>query len=518
MRSRTSLVLSATPLSVPKRSMLFPQARRLGILSAALLCLATPVRAQDDKLAGLLLDLLSESGRNSTSPNPNPPANNPNATIPHAMHFIPGLSLQLTPRELNKAIGLGLTTFPLPSSAGGFAYTTDPATGEIRLATTTFGPVYAERAFTIGKKRFDFGVAFQPTSFDSFETAELSDGSMQFILEHNNCCPANNSAPTLPTSAEPDPFDPAFERDLLRSQISVDIEAHTTVFFANYGVTERFDVGAAIPIVSVDMAGRVTSTILRTATAAQPGIHTFAAGQDSFTVAERRSATGLGDVLLRAKYNFVRSGGNALAAAIDFRLPTGDEDDLLGTGATQTRLQLLASGEYALFAPHVSFGYTFSNGEVSDLTADVANTVGSDVPGRFDVPPPNFDPSVPDEVNYTFGFSAAAHPRVTLGFDFIGRTIRDVYRFDIRDRTLENRGPGVDGQDQLASFTSTDELIVRGDPDVGTRQNLNLLLGVVGGKVNIGRGVLLNGGVLFPLSNSGLQPNVTPYFSFEYVF
>ena len=41
--------------------MSFPHARRLGILtlvSAALLCVATPVRAQDDHaLAGLLLDL-----------------------------------------------------------------------------------------------------------------------------------------------------------------------------------------------------------------------------------------------------------------------------------------------------------------------------------------------------------------------------------------------------------------------------------------------------------------------------
>ena len=42
------------------------------------------------------------------------------------------------------------------------------------------------------------------------------------------------------------------------------------MFFANYGVTDRFDVGAAIPIVSVQMAGSVTSTIVRTATDKQP--------------------------------------------------------------------------------------------------------------------------------------------------------------------------------------------------------------------------------------------------------
>ena len=54
MRSRTSLVLSTTPISAEERCMSFPHARRLGILtlvSAALLCVATPVRAQDDHAA-----------------------------------------------------------------------------------------------------------------------------------------------------------------------------------------------------------------------------------------------------------------------------------------------------------------------------------------------------------------------------------------------------------------------------------------------------------------------------------
>ena len=355
--------------------MSFPHARRLGILilvSAALLCVATPVRAQDDhELAGLLLDLLSD--RLNTRPNrrPDPP-------VVHEPHFIPGIALKLAPRELNKAIALQLTTFPLPSSSGGFAYTTDPATGEIRLATTTFGPVYAERALTIGKGRFDFGLSFQPTSFDSFETAELTDGSIKFVLEHNNCCPRGDAGvanePTVPTGEGPNPFTPDFERDLLQSQISFDIETNTAVFFANYGISDRFDVGAAIPIVTVRIGGSVTSTILRTATADNPRTHSFDGDGlvATLTAAETRSATGLGDILLRAKYNFVRQNANALAASIDLRLPTGDKDNLLGTGATQTKLMFIASGEYGLFAPHASFGYTFSNGNVSDLTSELA--------------------------------------------------------------------------------------------------------------------------------------------------
>ena len=71
--------------------MSFPHARRLGVLtlvSAALLCVATPVRAQDDhQLAGLLLDLLSRIGA-KLDRRPRPAKSNA-ATIPHPMHFIP---------------------------------------------------------------------------------------------------------------------------------------------------------------------------------------------------------------------------------------------------------------------------------------------------------------------------------------------------------------------------------------------------------------------------------------------
>ena len=128
MRSRTSLVLSSTPISVE-------HVRRLGVLtlvSAALLCVATR-RAPRMTTSLPVFCWTCSVNRGETRPRRTRlPANNPSATIAHAMHFIPGLSLQLAPRELNKAIGLGLTTFPLPSSSGGFAYTTDPATGEIR--------------------------------------------------------------------------------------------------------------------------------------------------------------------------------------------------------------------------------------------------------------------------------------------------------------------------------------------------------------------------------------------------
>ena len=178
---------------------------------------------------------------------------------------------------------------------------------------------------------------------------------MQFILEHNNCCPGQHCwrqiPPTEPTGTGPNPFNPDFERDLLRSQISLDIETNTTVFFANYGVSDRFDVGAAIPIVSVQMAEASHPRSFAPPRTRIPGIHSF--GGEDLRLDGRRDTFRHrpGRHTAAREANFVRSDANALAAAIDLRLPTGDEDDLLGTGATQTKVLFIASGEYGLFAP-----------------------------------------------------------------------------------------------------------------------------------------------------------------------
>jgi len=481
--------------------------RSLVILLAMVTGLSLPSTARGqsgEKLASTLLDVIAASSVNAPDPN----------NVQHQAHFIPGIALTLAPRELNKAIATQLTTFPLPSSSGGFAYTTDPATGEIRLASSTFGPVFTERALTIGKRRVDVGVAFQPTSFDSFEGAGLSGGNINFYLEHNNCCPAGNSAPSLPTSEGPasSQFTPDFERDLLESSVSLDIETKTTVLYANYGVTDRLDLGVAVPFVDVQFGATVTSNIIRTATAASPLTHSFdGKGLATQTSSETRSASGLGDLLLRAKYSVVKNRASAIAAGIDLRVPSGDKDNLLGTGAVQTKLNVIVSGERGAFAPHASFGYTFSNGNVSDLTSTLVPPSNASIVFQT----PSFDASVPDEVNYTMGLSAALHPRVTIGFDFVGRTVRDVFRFQVGNETFPNRAAGALPS---ASYVANNELLVKGDPTTGTPESLNLGLGAIGGKVNIGRGLLISAGVLFPLNDSGLKPKTTPYIGMDYVF
>ena len=86
------------------------------------------------------------------------------------------------------------------------------------------------------------------------------------------------------------------------------------------------------------------------------------------------SASGLGDVVVRAKYNVLRDGGSGLAVAGEARLPTGSEEDLLGTGRTSVTPRLIGSYERDRVGIHGELGYSFR--EVSDtLGYAVAVTV-----------------------------------------------------------------------------------------------------------------------------------------------
>lgn len=464
------------------------------------IALLTPAEARADRLAGLVKRLFDVATINAPSPLPT------GVIVRHEPHFIVGESLKLTTREVNVALASQLATFPLPSSSGGFTFSVN-AQGEVVPTSTNFGPSFAERGVTIGRNQLNFGFTFLATSYDSFEGIELDSGGLSFIREHNDCCPGGVGVPVNPTD-----FNPEFERDLLRSNLSATIDSRTTAFFANYGVTNQFDIGVAVPFVNVKVDATVDAEILRTASAATPLTHSFdGRGASTASFSESGSATGLGDILLRAKYNFFRTNTAAFAAALDLRLPTGDEDELLGTGATQTKIFFVGSGEYARFSPHVNFGYTFSNGEASDeatsFDLDPQQYALGTVPGFS---PPEVDLSVPDEINYTFGLNVAAHPRLTVGFDLHGRTIRDVARFTLQSNAYANRGPGAL---PTAAFTAQNEFSVE-----STEGNLNLLLGVVGGKINLGGTFLLNLTLLFPLNDEGLKPKPTPVIGFDYVF
>ena len=444
--------------------------RRL-LLIVAVLCLATswPSTVRGQTLSDLIPDLV---GSNIVD-NFRGPTGGPD----HTRHFVPDFVLRAlgSLQQINSAIVSQLPTFPVGSSSGGFTYMFDTAAGTFSRRSESFGPAFAERALTIGRQRFSFGMNYQRGTYDRLAGRDLDDGDLKFYIRHNDCCP--------PAAAGTSPLEPPFEGDVVSAALSIDLTTNIVAFFGDFGVTDNLDVGVAVPIVSVDLGASVTTTILRLATEGiTPPFHSWteSGSAERAPISRRDSATGLGDILVRAKYNFLRRGPGGLAAAVDLRLPTGEVEELLGAGATQAKFFLIGSTAVGAVNPHFNFGYTVSGEGPKNQT---------------------------DEVNFATGLDFSATDRLTLSADVIGRTLRDARRFVDTDSTFQFRTmAGV----PLQSRTFTELGLEDG--------NLNLMLGAAGFKYNPTGNLLVSVNVLFPLSKAGLHDRITPVIGFDYAF
>ena len=428
--------------------------------------------------------------------------------VSHEVHFSPIESDELNNpavgivRSFNKLMMVQLSSFPLGSSAGGFTYSFDDSLGTFRRTSSSFGPSFAERATTIGRGKLNAGVTYQHSQYSSFEGQDLDDGSIKFYLAHEECCTASGGgggggggggAGTGPIQ-QPNGtrLNPAFEGDQIEAALSMKATTDTVAFLANYGLTNRWDAGLVVPLVRVDLDASVQATILRHATATNPLTHTFEAGNPqatSKTFQQRGTATGLGDVLLRTKYQIAAFAQGGVSGAVDVRLPTGDKRDLLGSG-THVKMFLIASGGTDRFIEHVNVGYTKATHNVERF--GLLSELGGDEP-------------VPDEVNYAAGLEFVASPRLTLFGDIVGRTLRDAGRLAINRKSAAFQGST---SVQTAEF---DEF----DPRPG---NLSLMLGTGGFKFNPAGNWLVSASLLFPLTDAGLRSRLTTVVGLDYAF
>lgn len=357
------------------------------------------------------------------------------------------------PFTMNNLIGAQVSSFPLGSSAGGFSWTFDPALGSFNRVSPSFGPVFSERALTIGKNRLNVGINYQRGTFDNLEAKDLRGGDIKFY-----------------TGANLGTFGVFFE-DSLDLKLTTD----TVGLFATYGVTDRLDLGIAIPIMNVQMRASLTTRIGNTV----DGVN-----QEPIFAPEvvSDSASGIGDIVIRGKYSLWKARGGGLALGVDWRLPTGDEEELLGIAGAQGKFYLAASSAHGKISPHFNLGLTVSG------DTEAARSPETVV----------FDP--PDEIGYAGGVDFAVTPRFTVVGDIVGRTLRDTDRYDLRlvDVPTEFGGPYREWNTEEGS--------------------LKLLLGSVGVKLNPFSRSLISFNVLFPLNDRGLRDDVTLVGGFEWSF
>jgi hypothetical protein len=421
-------------------------------------CIPGRALAQGTGLSSLVFDLVTDVKLSNPT---------------HAAHFSTSDGQFGIAEALNRTIAVQTANVPLASSSGGFTFAIDSTTGLPTPRTSGFGPAFAERPSTIGRGQWSIGANFQRSTYDQFEGQDL-DGGVNIFLTHIDALePAN--VPGQP----PQPF---FEGDIVQNTLFLKVSSTSFLFFANYGVTDRFDIGFAVPIVSVDMDLKVESEIVRLSSASTPTIHSFDEQGGSFETREQTgSATGIGDIIVRGKYLVHQTPQVGLSLGFDVKLPTGDDENLLGTGAMQTKVYAaIGGGSERKVVPHANVGFTISAGGET------------------------LDPS--NEFNYVAGAEIAASPTLTIAGDILGRSFLDFGR--LRPSVTEFPFVTATGQTGVA----------QGDEFALEEGSLSLALAAVGFKWNPRANFLLSAHVLFPLSTAGLRDKFTPVIGFDYSF
>lgn len=387
----------------------------------------------------------------------------------HAAHF--NSAFQSDFRLVNIALTSQLAAIPLPSPASGFTYRFDPTTGTFQRSTRSFGPILADRGETIGRGRLAFGFSHQYFSFDHLDSVPLV--AIPAVFTHDNFEAGGGRTDVIGTM----------------NTIKADVTQFSGAL--TYGVTDRLDLSLAVPVVRTSLSLLSNATIHRVGTGeANPHIHYFPdpLAIDGFGSTHQffaeGSASGIGDLVVRAKGTVLREGARALATGLDVRLPTGDERNLLGSGALGLRPFAAFSTAFGPVAPHVNIAYQW-NGE-SVIAGDIQTGTEADLPDRF---------------SYALGGDYTVTDRFSIVADLTGQRVLDSPRLLTRQNVVTGPAGTVtlpDVRFETASYWISN--------------------GSIGFKANLAQSLLVNFNMRFAIGDNGLSDRIAPLLGFEWAF
>ena len=258
--------------------------------------------------------------------------------------------------NLNSELNSEKGSFPVSSTGGGFTFQYDSELEVFTRTTDSLGPIFAERATTLGKKKINFGFSYSYIDYSKLQGNDLHDlKSIVFLDEKKK------------------------DENLLHLDFDVSIKSNLFSFYGTYGITDRWDISVLVPILQVqldvDSTGKILNRRPKKGRGGKTLFYSFDSGE---TIGDSVSgaSTGIGDIFLRSKYNLFTSEWIDFTSALDVKLQTGNENELLGTGRTSIKPFLIFSKSVSRFTPHLNLGYEFNSG--SEGQDRIVYTTGAD--------------------------------------------------------------------------------------------------------------------------------------------
>lgn len=429
---------------------------------------AAPVRAQQTQttrpasLATIFQDIYGPGGLVVSSDELTVDGTN------HSGHFNSAFQSHFS--LLNTDFATQLAAVPLPAPASGFTYRFDPGTGTFVRSTSSFGPILTERGETIGQGRIAFGFAYQFFSFDRLDDVRL--GAVPAVFTHDNYQQGGGRT------------------DVIGTENTIDASVKQFSAALTYGLTDRIDVAVAVPLLSTHLSLLSNARIYRVGTGTDTATHYFQSDAgvggrgDTKQFYAEGNAAGVGDIAVRVKAAVLKENSRTLAVGVDTRVPSGDEENLLGSGALGVRVFGAFSSAVGRAEPHLNLSYQWNGKSV------LAGDVKTGQKGQL-----------PDQFLYAVGTDVGLNDRLTVVFDLLGRRVVNAPQMNTYPFTATGPAASVTLQDirfSTASYWASD--------------------GALGLKANVAPKLLITANLRFQISGKGLVDRIAPLAGVEWAF
>jgi hypothetical protein len=430
------------------------------------------------------------------------------AAFKHSVHFQDAALASFTP--LTAAIGTQIGQLPITSPVSGFIFSFNPSTGAVLESSQNFGPILSERPQTIGRHKLFLGFTYQYFNFDKVDGVNLHNFGAVFHHEFEGCPNPNPNNVTCYMNSSGQSV-PVITQDFISTQNRIDLRVNQFILVGTFGVTSRFDLSVAIPILNVHTNMNSDATIQNIENTnfsvipsccvhvfSNPGLsqgetlfpaitinntvnHTTFTYNNHALFRHGGSASGIGDVVFRAKFRVLQAEKVGLAVGTDVRAPTGDELNFLGSGTWGVR-PFVVFGYAGRVSPHANLGLQINGNSI--LAGDVTS---------------NTSAHLPNVTNYSAGVDFGVTKRVTLTGDFIGLAIHN-------SKKIVSTSSG-------SNFTGTSYADI-----TNTKATLNQANISLGGKLRAFHRLLITANVLFPVNDAGLHYKPAPLIGVSQTF
>lgn len=369
----------------------------------------------------------------------------------------------LNAQQLASSINIGIATqvsqLPLASASAG---TVEVYKAGVPETFNNLGPILTDRAQTVGRHRFFLGFTASQFVFTDIDGTSLN--SLPFSYAATALNPSNGAV--LSTT---------YTTESTKLQFKID----QFIAVGTFGLTNRIDMSVVVPTEYVSLGATTYNSQSYIVNANNVLVFGPYSNPQTYTSG---TASGVGDITVNGKGELWTGEHATVSAAMNVRIPSGDDLNYLGSGAWGFNPYIVYS-YLGKVSPHAKFGYQWNTStELNNPTF----TAGGNL-------------SLPGGMQYDLGADWAVAKRLTVAGDILGNQFLNTPRLISTQTTITG----------LPKPLAT---------SIAGNSTYSLNNASAGFKLNPFRDLVLSANVLFQINDNGLRSRPTPLVGISYKF